>query len=102
MISSIRAGLKQYANNSLYETGRAEWPTNPFDALYEKPGGYNGKNSIANEPGEWTFFIDKDGYSKISHMRTNNSIFVWFYDEGINQGDNGKIGTLGSRLQIMD
>ena len=102
VISSIRAGLKQYANNSLYETGRAEWPTNPFDALYEKPGGYNGKNSIANEPGEWTFFIDKDGYSKISHMRTNNSIFVWFYDEGINQGDNGKIGTLGSRLQIMD
>ena len=27
VISSIRAGLTQYANNSLYESGRAEWPT---------------------------------------------------------------------------
>ena len=102
VISSIRAGLTQYANNSLYESGRAEWPTNPFDALSEKPRGYSGKNSIASKPGQWTFFTDIDGYSKISHMRTNNSIFVWFYDEGISQGYNGKIGTLGSRLQIMD
>ncbi len=37
VISSIRAGLTQYANNSLYSSGRAEWPTNPFDALSERP-----------------------------------------------------------------
>ena len=36
VISAIRSGLTQYANNSLYESGRAEWPTNPFDALAEK------------------------------------------------------------------
>ena len=41
VISSIRAGLTQYANNSLYESGRAEWPTNLFDALSEKPAGYS-------------------------------------------------------------
>ena len=102
VISSIRAGLTQYANNSLLESGRAEWPTNPFDALSEKPKGYSEKNSIASKPGEWTFFKDNDGYSKISHMRNNNSIFVWLYDEGSSQGYSSKIGTLGSRLQIMD
>ena len=32
VINSIRSGLAQYANNSLYDSGRAEWPTNPFDA----------------------------------------------------------------------
>ena len=41
VISSVRAGLTQFANNSLYETGRAEWPTNPFEALSEKPTGYS-------------------------------------------------------------
>ena len=41
VISAIRSGLTQYANNSLYESGRAEWPTNPFDALAEKPVGYS-------------------------------------------------------------
>ena len=40
VISSIKAGLTQYANNSLY-SGRAEWPSNPFDALSEKPAGYS-------------------------------------------------------------
>ncbi|MBT6894822.1 MAG: type II secretion system protein, partial [Rhodobacterales bacterium] len=33
VISSVRSGLTQFANNSLYESGRAEWPTNPFESL---------------------------------------------------------------------
>ena len=41
VISSIRAGLKQYANNSLYEYGRPIWPDNPFEVLNEAPAGYN-------------------------------------------------------------
>ena len=41
VISSIKAGLTQYANNSLYESGRATWPTDPFEALSEKPAGYS-------------------------------------------------------------
>ena len=66
VINSIRAGLKQYANNKLYSEGRAIWPNNPFDALSEKPAGYdasdNGNESgvgqldgIADSDGEWTF-----------------------------------------------
>ena len=35
VVNSIRSGLTQYANNSLYDSGRATWPTNPFDALAE-------------------------------------------------------------------
>ena len=69
VINSIRAGLKQYANNKLYTEGRAIWPTNPFDALSEKPSGYdandNGNESgigqldgIADSDGEWTFDIN--------------------------------------------
>ena len=48
VISAIRSGLTQYANNSLYESGRAEWPTNPFDALAEKPVGYSLDDSDAD------------------------------------------------------
>ena len=33
VISSIRNGLKQYANNALYESGRATWPDNPFEVF---------------------------------------------------------------------
>ena len=35
VISAVRGGLKQYANNSLLENGRASWPTDPFTALSE-------------------------------------------------------------------
>ena len=40
VITSIRAGLKQAANNALLTEGRSTWPVNPFDALAEKPAGY--------------------------------------------------------------
>ena len=40
VISSIKSGLTQYANNALYGEGRAIYPVNPFDALSEKPAGY--------------------------------------------------------------
>ena len=33
VISAVRSGLKQYANNALVDGGRATWPTNPFDAV---------------------------------------------------------------------
>ena len=35
VISSIRSGLKQAANDSLYTHGRPSWPTNPFEVLAE-------------------------------------------------------------------
>ena len=35
--------------------GRAEWPTNPFDALSEKPAGYSTDVTDADVDGEWTF-----------------------------------------------
>ena len=96
VISSIRAGLTQYANNSLYESGRAEWPTNPFDALAEKPVGYSTDTDDANVDGEWTF-----SSGRITHQRADNSRFEWSYDPGTQGGgDDAKIGTLGQRVAI--
>ena len=94
---SIRSGLAQYANNSLYDSGRAEWPTNPFDALSEKPAGYSTDPTDADVDGEWTFSNDR-----ITHQRADNSRFEWAYDPGTQGGgDDAKIGTLGQRTEIQ-
>ena len=99
VISSIRAGLKQAANDSLYSNGSANWPTNPFDALSEKPLGYKinevtgdpANTGNANEDGEWTF---NTGTSQITHQRADNSRHAWDYVKGVQTGDNAEIGTL--------
>ena len=99
VISSIRAGLKQAANDSLYSNGRASWPTNPFDALAEKPLGYKinevtgaaENTGNANEDGEWTF---NTGTSQITHQRADNSRHAWDYFRGMQTGDNAGVGTL--------
>ena len=48
VISAIKAGLHQYANNSLYKNGRATWPENPFNALYRYGGFYLQKSCVCN------------------------------------------------------
>ena len=100
VISAIRSGLAQYANNSLYKSGRAEWPNNPFDALSEKPAGYSTEGGRADVDGEWTFYFEGGSY-KISHQRADNSRFEWIYERG-NQGggDDAAIGTLGERVKV--
>ena len=108
VISSLKSGLKQYANNKLYSEGRAIWPTNPFDALSELPAGYdsndNGNESeigqldgVADEDGEWTFDMNN---SRITHQRADNSRYFWDYDRGVQTGDNASIGSLGNRKDL--
>jgi len=99
VISSIRAGLKAAANDSLYTNGRASWPTNPFDALAEKPAGYTEDDDLADVDGEWTFFTDGE-QTKISHQRADNSRHTWDYDKGTQDGDDADIGSLGTRVQV--
>ena len=96
VISAIRSGLKAAANDSLYTNGRASWPTNPFDALSEKPAGYSTDPTDANEDGEWTF-----SSGRITHQRADNSRFEWAYNPGTQVGDNAEIGTLGQRTEIV-
>ena len=106
VISSIRAGLKQAANDSLYSNGRASWPTNPFDALAEKPLGYKinevtgaaENTGNANEDGEWTF---NTGTSQITHQRADNSRHAWDYVKGIQTGDNAEVGTLEKAVAVV-
>ena len=96
VISAIRSGLKAAANDSLYTNGRASWPTNPFDALSEKPAGYSTDLTDADIDGEWTFSNDR-----ITHQRADNSRFEWAYNPGTQGGDNAEIGTLGQRTEIV-
>ena len=103
VINSIRSGLAQYANNSLYDSGRAEWPTNPFDALSEKPAGHTEDGDLANEDGEWTFIDYGDGTGQITHQRADNSRYTWDYDSGIQEDDDAdtaQIGSLGPRVKV--
>jgi len=107
VISAIRNGLKQYANNSLYDGGRATWPDNPFDVLSENPAGYSGTDNgteqvgpldgVADSDGEWTFDY---GSSRITHQRADNSRYYWAYDKGTQDGDNATIGSLGNRQDL--
>ena len=115
VISSIRAGLKQaannslvtggkqYANNQLVEGGRATWPTNPFDALAEKPVGHNNNDGeLADVDGEWTFVDNNDGSGQITHQRADNSRYTWDYNSGTQGGDDAVIGALGQRVQVVN
>ena len=102
VLSSIRSGLKQAANDSLYTHGRASWPTNPFEVFVagQEPAGYTTDNSLADEDGEWTFFADGN-VTKISHQRADNTRFQWNYDKGTNTGtDNDVSGTLWKRTDL--
>ena len=97
VISAIRNGLKQYANNALVDGGRATWPTNPFDALSEKPAGYSTDDEVADTDGEWTFSTGMEGEGQITHQRADNSRYTWDYYAGTQDGDDAAIGTLGER-----
>ena len=99
VISSIRAGLKQAANNSLITGGRTTWPSNPFDALAEKPAGHTADVTLADVDGEWTFVDEPEG-AKITHQRADNSRYTWDYNEGTQDGDDAVVGSLGSRVQV--
>ena len=104
VISAIRAGLKQAANDSLYTNGRASWPTNPFDALADKPLGYDPDDDArANIDGEWTFYAKNENGAegmRISHQRADNSRFEWVYNKGVQDGDDAGIGYIGPRIQV--
>ena len=92
VISSIRAGLENYATEQLMSSGRRTWPANPFDALATKPSGYTTNTSNADADGEWTFHS-----GHITHQRNDNTRYKWAYSQGTATGDNADVGTLGSR-----
>ncbi len=100
VIASINAGLESHATDMLISTGRAWWPSNPFDALKTKPSGYDATDSDnADSDGEWTY----NGTDlKITHQRQDNSIHTWTYAKGTNDDpDNNAVGAgIGPRVSL--
>ena len=97
LISTIRSGLKQAANDSLYTNGRASWPSDPFSALSEKPTGHSDDGNMADTDGEWTFISFDEQNGRITHQRADNSRYYWEYYAGSQDGDNAGVGALGQR-----
>ena len=93
IISNIRVGLEIYATDMLIMTGRAYWPSNPFDALEKKPTGYRFSDDDdgttdgdADTDGEWTYNTTT---KRITHQRHDDSRHYWTYDAGINNEAKG-------------
>ena len=100
VISAIEAGLKQAANDSLYTNGRASWPSNPFDALADKPAGSTEDVDLADLDGEWTFIVTDAENGTITHQRADNSRHTWDYNAGTQDGDGAETGSIGPRVQV--
>ena len=100
VISAIRSGLKQAANDSLYTNGRATWPSDPFTALSEKPAGHTWDGEEADTDGEWTYVRRNARNGQITHQRADNSRYSWDYYAGVQNGDDAETGTLDGRTTI--
>jgi len=79
-ISAIRAGLETIATEEMMTRGRRKHPVDPFAALDTKPSGHTADVNDASVDGEWTF---NTTYNTITHMRNDNSVHHWDYNEGI-------------------
>ena len=110
VISSIRAGLETYATEQLMEHGRREWPVNPFLSLETTPDGYTTTNTgNASSDGQWTYNTTSggtagDGFGaydgSITHMRGDNTVKTWYYNNGsmTSEGNSTQaVGSLGAR-----
>lgn len=94
VISSVRAGLENYATEQLMSGGRRTWPTDPFDALDTKPSGHTSDATSADADGEWTYNTTTNN---ITHQRNDNTRYHWDYDKGTQSGDTAAVGSLGAR-----
>ena len=110
VISSITAGLETFATEQLMTHGRREWPVNPFDALETKPSGYAEDSGAptntgnAASDGEWTYnTTDGSGNvdGTITHMRGDNSVKTWDYDDGIHDSGSQAVGSMGARTSTV-
>jgi|TARA_B110000116_G_scaffold246560_1_gene238391 type IV pilus assembly protein PilA len=94
VISSVRAGLENYATEQLMANGRRSFPTNPFVALDTKPAGYTTDATSADADGEWTYNTTT---KNITHQRGDNTRHHWDYDAGTQSGDGAAVGSLAVR-----
>lgn len=98
IISSIRAGLGNYAMEEMMSSGRKIWPTHPITNIIVIDG-YTTDATDANVDGEWTFNTTT---LKITHQRKDNTRQSWAYNKGVQTGDNAGVGTLGNRVAITN
>jgi prepilin-type N-terminal cleavage/methylation domain-containing protein len=104
VISSIKAGLETYATEQLITHGRRKWPVDPFTALESNPTGHvtsGGADAAAD--GQWKFnttnvTVNSVVYEgRITHMRGDNTVKTWNYDEGVQTSGSEAVGSVGAR-----
>ena len=104
VIASIRAGLETYATEELITHGRREWPVDPFTALQSTPTGHvTSGTSNAAADGQWKYNTTDVTVNnvvfegRITHMRGDNTVKTWNYDEGVHTSGAEVVGSLGAR-----
>jgi prepilin-type N-terminal cleavage/methylation domain-containing protein len=102
VISSIKSGLETYATEQLMDHGRREWLLDPFDALETKPDGWVAQgDGDAAVDGQWKYNTTDvsstlfDG--TITHMRGDNTVKTWNYDDGVHTSGAEVVGSVGAR-----
>ena len=101
VIASIKAGLETYATEKLMEHGRGEYPLDPFTALQSTPTGHvTSGTSNAAADGQWKYNTT-DGSNlvdgTITHMRGDNTVKTWNYDDGVHTSGAEVVGSVGAR-----
>tara|TARA_Y100001970_G_scaffold293464_1_gene440425 strand:+ start:1172 stop:1666 length:495 start_codon:yes stop_codon:yes gene_type:complete len=110
VITGVQAGLANYAMEKLMADGREYYPDDPFTSLATKPSGHTDNTTVADQDGEWTFNSGSDHTSasftvdgvtynstgRITHQRSDNTRWGWYYDKGTQTGDAAAIGVLES------
>jgi prepilin-type N-terminal cleavage/methylation domain-containing protein len=101
VISSIKSGLETYATEQLMDHGRREWLLDPFDALETKPDGWVAQGTAdAAVDGQWkynTTDVGTDFDGTITHMRGDNTVKTWNYNDGIHDDGVEEVGSVGAR-----
>ena len=101
VIASIKAGLETHATEQLITHGRRAWPVDPFTALESPPTGHVTSGvGFATADGQWKNTTDVSSTlfdGTITHMRGDNTVKTWNYDDGVHTSGAEVVGSLGAR-----
>jgi len=93
-VAALRDAVEQYATQKFLETGRYEYPRNPFDYVevdnYTTMSNWDEEDALAVSIGSWVISPDWDaedgidgwGAREIFHKRRDGNLYWWSYYYG--------------------